>query len=196
MSDEELRVLERADWRDPRALRAATRQGAPKLCIWCSHALTGEAACAWTREWLIGEVVRHEGVAVGSYLGDKHVIINSQVGVPGFRGTIELPEAWKPAPCGCDHSTIPEERTREAYERAHGCGIEAAKHLRHGDVLYHIVNRNADRTPQRWRVNGQIKLWKRRPDRFQVPLKHGMYSHGYLNEENCKSLRTQEEWAK
>ena len=62
--------------------------------------------------------------------------------------------------------------------------INQAKDLKHGDILYHVINRNADNTPQRWRVNGKVKLWKRSPNRIQVPLKHGLYSYDYLTEDD------------
>lgn len=35
-------------------------------------------------------------------------------------------------------------------------------------------------TMEIWRVNGQVKSWKRRPD-LRVPVKHGMYDYSYVN---------------
>jgi hypothetical protein len=58
--------------------------------------------------------------------------------------------------------------------------LEQAKGLTYGTILYHCVNENADRSPQRWRVNGQVKRWKRNTDRIRVPIKHGLYDHDYL----------------
>ena len=60
--------------------------------------------------------------------------------------------------------------------------LQQAKDLKHGDILHHTVNKNADGTPQRWRVNGMVKRWKRSPDRIQVPLKYGLYRYDYLTE--------------
>lgn len=60
--------------------------------------------------------------------------------------------------------------------------LEQAKTLRHGTILYHANNRNADGTAQRWKVNGAPKVWKRSPERVQVPIKHGLYSFDYLTE--------------
>ena len=60
--------------------------------------------------------------------------------------------------------------------------LQQAKDLKHGDILHHILTKNADGTPQRWRVNGMVKRWKRNPDRIQVPLKHGLYRYDYLTE--------------
>jgi hypothetical protein len=60
--------------------------------------------------------------------------------------------------------------------------IEQAKALQYGQILHHTTNKNADGTPQRWRVNGKVKTWKRSPERVQVPVKHGLYSFGYITE--------------
>jgi hypothetical protein len=60
--------------------------------------------------------------------------------------------------------------------------LEQAKALERGQVLYHIVDRNRDGTPRRWRVNGEPKTWKRSPERVQVPVKHGLYSFAYITE--------------
>lgn len=60
--------------------------------------------------------------------------------------------------------------------------LEQAKALRTGTTLYHTDNRNADKSPQRWRVNGQPKTWKRSPERVKVPIKHGLYSYDYMTE--------------
>ena len=62
--------------------------------------------------------------------------------------------------------------------------LEQAKNLKHGDILYHIVNLNADNSPQRWKVNGKVKTWKRSPERVKVPLKYGLYQYDYLTEKD------------
>ena len=62
--------------------------------------------------------------------------------------------------------------------------IQAAKNLKHGTILYHVINRNADKTPQRWKVNGMVKTWKRDETRVKVPLKHGLYDYGYLTQDD------------
>lgn len=69
-----------------------------------------------------------------------------------------------------------------------GITLEQAKNLQHGTVLHHVSNRNADGTPQRWRVNGKVKTWKRNPGRVQVPIKHGLYNHDYLTENELDLL--------
>jgi hypothetical protein len=60
--------------------------------------------------------------------------------------------------------------------------LEQAKSLCPGTILYHVTNKNADCSAQRWRVNGQPKTWKRDPSRVQVPVKHGLYTFGYVTE--------------
>ena len=62
--------------------------------------------------------------------------------------------------------------------------IDQAKDLKYGDMLYHAINKNADKSPQRWRVNGKVKRWKRTPDRIEIPLKHGLYGYDYLTEDD------------
>lgn len=60
--------------------------------------------------------------------------------------------------------------------------LEQAKELKVGTILYHLQNKNADDSPQRWRVNGKVKLWKRHPEKVQVPMKHGLRQCDYLTE--------------
>lgn len=45
------------------------------------------------------------------------------------------------------------------------------------DVFYHVSRRNADGSAQRWSRHGQTKTWKRRPQLFRIPVKHGLYSY-------------------
>ena len=37
----------------------------------------------------------------------------------------------------------------------------------------------------RWRVNGALKLWKRDPARFRLPIKYGLRSCWYIDEFNA-----------
>lgn len=62
--------------------------------------------------------------------------------------------------------------------------LEQAKNLRHGTILYHTTNRNADKSPQRWRVNGVPKTWKREPWRVRVPVKWGLKVCDYITEKD------------
>lgn len=58
--------------------------------------------------------------------------------------------------------------------------LEQAKNLEVGQILYHVTNRNADGTPQRWKVNGKVKTWKTRPSEVRVPIKNGLWGYDYL----------------
>lgn len=46
-----------------------------------------------------------------------------------------------------------------------------------------------DRCNKRWRVNGRVKTFKRDKDRFIIPIKHGLYSYGYLTDGNKEFFR-------
>lgn len=61
---------------------------------------------------------------------------------------------------------------------------DQATSLIHGTQLFTDLDQNADGSPARWRVTGKCKVWKTRPEEFSVPLKHGMYTYGYLNQDN------------
>jgi len=63
-----------------------------------------------------------------------------------------------------------------------------AKKLRHGQTLYHIAHINADGTAQRWRVSGKPKTWARNPERIKIPVKHGLYNHGYVTESDLSLM--------
>ena len=73
--------------------------------------------------------------------------------------------------------------------------LEQAKSLKFGDILYSTLHKNADGTPQRWRVNGVVKVWKTRPDEVKVPVKRGLYSYDYLthNDLDIVSLSSTDE---
>ena len=62
--------------------------------------------------------------------------------------------------------------------------LEEAKALKRGDMLHHTLNKNADGTPQRWRVNGKVRRWKRDPDRIQVPIKYGLWGYDVITEDD------------
>ncbi len=73
--------------------------------------------------------------------------------------------------------------------------LEQAKGLQHRTVLYHRSQRNADGSPSRWRVNGRPRVWKRQPQRVEVPLKHGLYDYDYLDDRILDDLCLTEEEA-
>jgi hypothetical protein len=62
-------------------------------------------------------------------------------------------------------------------------GVNEMDYLK-ATVFYHKELKNADGTPMRYRVNGRPKLWKTRPTDFKIPVKRGMYEHGYITHEN------------
>lgn len=66
--------------------------------------------------------------------------------------------------------------------------LREAHTLHLGQTLYHRTARNADGSPQRWRVNGQVKRWKTWPLDVRVPLKHGLRVHSYLTQHNLHTL--------
>jgi len=35
---------------------------------------------------------------------------------------------------------------------------------------------------RKWRRNGKTQYWKRTPERFRVPVKHGMYAYDAITE--------------
>lgn len=60
--------------------------------------------------------------------------------------------------------------------------FETAKELKYGQILHFNKAKNSDGTCQRWRVNGKVKLWKRAPNRIEIPLKHALKTHYTMNE--------------
>jgi hypothetical protein len=65
--------------------------------------------------------------------------------------------------------------------------LEQAKALRHGDVVHE------DHSCKKWRVSGKVRLWKTRPEKVKVPLKHGLFSHGYLTEHELGRCHMEED---
>ena len=62
--------------------------------------------------------------------------------------------------------------------------INEAKSVKPGTVFHMNDETNSDGTPVRWRVTGQVKTWKTRPEQFKIPVKHGLYDYGYITESN------------
>jgi hypothetical protein len=62
--------------------------------------------------------------------------------------------------------------------------LEEAKNLKHGQVLYHTINRATDGTAQKWRVNGKVQTWKRDSKLIKVPIKNGLRNCDYLTQDD------------
>lgn len=62
--------------------------------------------------------------------------------------------------------------------------LEEAKQLKYRDIIHVKFGPDCEG----WRVNGKTKVWKRSPDRVRVPLKRGLYEHGYLTENNLSRV--------
>lgn len=56
--------------------------------------------------------------------------------------------------------------------------LDDLKSLQVGDYIM-IPRRNG---PEKWKVNGQVKTWKRDAGRVRVPLKHGLYNYDQVTE--------------
>ena len=73
--------------------------------------------------------------------------------------------------------------------------LTEVKSLTHGQIVYSLFYDNADNTPQRYRVNGMVKLWKRDPQRVKVPIKRGLYEYGYITQDNLSEFSLSEDYA-
>jgi hypothetical protein len=67
---------------------------------------------------------------------------------------------------------------------------EIALTLRHRQTLEHKTLKNADKTPLRCRVNGNVKTWKTRPKDFQIPVKYGIKACFYITQDNGEYWNT------
>src|SRR3990167_6766732 len=63
-----------------------------------------------------------------------------------------------------------------------GGGSRAGTTAQHFEMVGH---KNSDGTPVRWRRNGATKTWKTRPDEFRIPIKHGLYDYGYIDQDKA-----------
>lgn len=66
--------------------------------------------------------------------------------------------------------------------------LAEAKALKPGQIIYDMTLKNHDKTPARWRVNGQVQTWKRDSSRVRVPLKHGLYAYEQLHNGNLSQF--------
>lgn len=63
-------------------------------------------------------------------------------------------------------------------------------------ILHHNTLRNADGTCQRWHINGRMKIWKREPHRFQIPVKRSLWEFMYVTEVNADQFHLEEDCGK
>lgn len=66
--------------------------------------------------------------------------------------------------------------------------INDAKQLQPGRIVHIDGEYNARGKCRNFRVNGQVRTWKRSPDRIRVPLKYGLYGYGAMTEDNVHSF--------
>lgn len=71
--------------------------------------------------------------------------------------------------------------------------LEQAKQLTIRQTVHHVAYTNRDGTPQRWRVNGAVKTWKRSPNRVRVSIKYGQYGFDYITEDNLDQFELPED---
>lgn len=62
--------------------------------------------------------------------------------------------------------------------------LELAKKLSYGTILHYKKAFNSDGTMRRYKVNGKVKTWKRDINRVKIPVKHGLYTYGYITEDD------------
>jgi hypothetical protein len=65
--------------------------------------------------------------------------------------------------------------------------LREAKQCYQGQILHHVSNKNADGTPQRWKITS-IKTWKRQPQRIEIGLKYGLKTYCRIDERHLYTL--------
>jgi len=61
---------------------------------------------------------------------------------------------------------------------------DIAKLATRGTVFYHRTERNRDGSAVRVRVTGMVKLWKRSPHAYRLPVKYGLRQSFYIHHNN------------
>lgn len=64
---------------------------------------------------------------------------------------------------------------------------------RYGQILEHASSVGHTGKPRLARVNGRCMTWVTRPTEFRLPIKAGLYEHGYITHENAASWSFQGE---
>lgn len=72
--------------------------------------------------------------------------------------------------------------------------LRQAKSLKRGDIVHYVANHPCSRISgprggvtikiTKCRVSGEPHVWRRSPERVQVPVKYGLYVNSYITEEN------------
>jgi len=72
--------------------------------------------------------------------------------------------------------------------------LKQAKSLKPGDILHYTghgpceqKNKSGHTGVMRWKVNGEPRTWKTRPDMVVVPIKFGLYKFGQIHENELDS---------
>ena len=66
--------------------------------------------------------------------------------------------------------------------------LSEAKGLRVGQIVYVIDQHNANGTPMKAKVSGRVRTWVTKPEKVQVPIKHGLRDSSYITETNLKTF--------
>jgi hypothetical protein len=150
-----------------------------------------EISALWRAVWLAGPDVSAPRLVLADRLDDTGREADAQAaavlrwcalpsGGPGLRArVVEL------------HKGEPLRVVWETFFRVHPVNIYTLSNGWVTGVLYHRDAVNADGfRPARWRPNGKLKTWKRQPERFSLPVKHGLYSYGQVTNANAGYLST------
>ena len=70
--------------------------------------------------------------------------------------------------------------------------IDQAKGLCQGKTIYSMLNRNADGTPQRWKITS-VKTWETRPMEVEVRLKYGIRTYDRITQRELHLVALTEE---
>lgn len=59
-------------------------------------------------------------------------------------------------------------------------------------MFYHATRRNSDGSALRCRANGRCRTWKRKPEAFRLPVKYGLKTCFYLDNNNAHEWYTED----
>ena len=99
-------------------------------------------------------------------------------------GTIQPSLASEIVECFKLAKSVKDRRSLESFYATVGPAI-TSENVGANSELWHRTARNADGSPVRCRVNGQVKRWERRPNEFRLPVKYGLRECFYLTNRNA-----------